>query len=388
MRYLFSRFIRFWWPGPGKWLLAISAFSGLTTMLNHAWTEREAHSKPKQRQRAVGRPDGPAPVNQGVPKQETLEDRPTSRVPSDPERPRQTILARKTSLFLYEVAPPAPSPSPSPSPSQRPGKARTAKRQPERWLPGGTPIRCVCWGAMESSNGLEAPLLGIVIEDVYQNCDGRNRLIIPRYTLVKCWANPGSVRNRIRISGKWLMTFLDGRSLKFDGVALACQVDASGEHVGLENATGGIIGKIVNTDPSARLEALIPLFVTYVLSASQNAAGAVLQASHTSGFYGSPDVAGVVAKYMDQLMEGRPDTTYVRVDAGTQFWVYTSDTIDPETRAIFADNRPPEEGFEPLPPAPSAVPMAAPAVVPARASYAVNPTQTPTNPNETARQHF
>src|SRR4051812_4181685 len=99
-----------------------------------------------------------------------------------------------------------------------------------------------------------------------------------------------------------------------------------------------MIGHVIETDPSARLEALIPLFITSVLSGVNTAAGAALQASHSSGFYQAPDTVPVVQKYMDQLMEGRPDTKYVRVDAGTQFWLVASETIDPATRSIFGDS--------------------------------------------------
>jgi hypothetical protein len=238
---------------------------------------------------------------------------------------------------------------------------------------------------------------GIVDTDVEQRCG--NRLypkVIPAQTLVSCWASPEPVRNRVGVSGVWLMTFADGKSIKFPGVAL-CREEDTAHHLGLEDGTPGVMGQVVVTDPAAQGKALLALLATSILSAGQTMAGAALQAAHSSGFYQVPDTTPILAKYLDQMLNGRTggDATYVYVPSNTQFYVVPSVTLYPNSRSPDGTMQGTAKGAESEPassePQPSTLgSLSAMEAVSAKAQAlnvnAVTPTQNASH--ETSRLHY
>jgi hypothetical protein len=333
-----NQLLRFFWPGPGRWILFILAGLGVAYYIGKYQThQRTPEVNPSHR--PVAKPNNDPKVDPAYAQKQTvladrpveLPERPTVNRPSAAraEAPERLRLAPKPALFIYE-APPVPPPAPARA--AEPVKSRMPE-DPLVWLPAGTKIPCRTSGSLESGS-LDAPLTGIVDTDVEQRCGDRlYPKVIPAQTLVSCWASPQAVRNRVGLSGIWLMTFADGRSIKFPGVALCRQEDAA-HHLGLEDATPGVLGQVVVTDPAAQGKALLALLATSILSAGQTAAGAALQAAHSSGFYQVPDTTPILAKYLDQMLNGRTggDATYVYVPSSTQFYVVPSVTIYPNSR--------------------------------------------------------
>jgi hypothetical protein len=67
-----------------------------------------------------------------------------------------------------------------------------------------------------------------------------------------------------------------------------------------------------------------------------------LQATHTTGVTALPDTTPILAKYLDQLLNGETgDGRFVRVRAGKEFYLYPTETIEPQRRVV-TDNRPAE----------------------------------------------
>jgi hypothetical protein len=56
------------------------------------------------------------------------------------------------------------------------------------------------------------------------------------------------------------------------------------------------------------------------------------QASHTTGVVGLPDTTSILAKYLDQLLNGETgDGRFVRVPASKEFYLFSTDTIEPSS---------------------------------------------------------
>ena len=70
-------------------------------------------------------------------------------------------------------------------------------------------------------------------------------------------------------------------------------------------------------------------------------ATSTLQASHTTGVVGLPDTMPILAKYLDQLLNGETgDGRFVRVPASKEFYVFVTETVLPGDRAIADEKRP------------------------------------------------
>ena len=217
--------IRFFWPGPGKWILLIVAGLGLAYYFGKYQQAQRAAQGAVQSNRPVGQPDrDPKPDPAYAQKENALVDRPVN-LPSRPTerreapiRPETARLIPKPALFVYEAPPPAPSPSPVQPQSapqvRRASSSADSASEPLVWLPAGVPIPCRISGNLESGD-LDAPITGLVDTDVKQMCGNRLQTVIPANTIVTGWAEPEAVRDRISASGTWQMTFADGRAIRF-----------------------------------------------------------------------------------------------------------------------------------------------------------------------------
>src|SRR6516164_8436217 len=82
--------------------------------------------------------------------------------------------------------------------------------------------------------------------------------------------------------------------------------------------------------------------MTAAMQTGTAVATSTLQAAHTTGVTALPDTTPILAKYLDQLLNGETgDGRFVRVRAGKEFYVYPTETIEPQHRAI-TDNQPTE----------------------------------------------
>jgi hypothetical protein len=101
-------------------------------------------------------------------------------------------------------------------------------------------------------------VVGEVIRDVYQN----GHLIIPAGAIATCWAQPGAVRDRIEVAGKWSLTYPDGKEFELEGVACDREADPANQQFGIEDGSAGLQGDLVESDHWANAKAFIALLIT------------------------------------------------------------------------------------------------------------------------------
>jgi hypothetical protein len=221
----------------------------------------------------------------------------------------------------------AATPTPTPVPARRP-------KDPDIWLPPSIFIPCVLVNTVESSH-INTPVVGEVTRDIYQKNNGVSRLIIPAGTLVSSFAQSGAVRDRIEVSGVWLLVYPDGRQLRINGIACDREADPANQMFGIEDGSAGLQGELIESDHWANAKAFIALLMTATMQTGTAVATAALQASHTTGVVGLPDTTPILSKYLDQLLNGETgDGRFVRVAAGKEFYVVPTQVIYPTHRSI------------------------------------------------------
>ena len=87
---------------------------------------------------------------------------------------------------------------------------------------------------------------------------------------------------------------------------------------------------LVESDHWANAKAFIALLMTATMQTGTAVATSALQASHTTGVVGLPDTTPILAKYLDQLLNGETgDGRFVRVPASKEFYVFVTETVLP-----------------------------------------------------------
>jgi hypothetical protein len=175
-----------------------------------------------------------------------------------------------------------------------------------------------------------------VTEDVWHN----GELIIPAGTEVHGRASLDRSRERIAVSGKWVLVWRDGSpmngtELVLNGIALDRQRDDVTGEFGLRDGSAGLLGTLLKTDDWAEIKLFAATFLSGMASGLQE-----LQTQQTLvGFSQVPEATGrnaallgtsdVLNAYARQIQEAiERDGFYVRVPTGKQFYIYVTETID------------------------------------------------------------
>ena len=245
--------------------------------------------------------------------------------------------------------PPAPKAQP-PQPNSKPAalpklvhlyRAAQAKaRQPEppkpprTFAPPGTLVPCQLVITVDSSS-LQTPVVGFVTDDVWHN----QQLIIPAGTEVHSFAKRGRVRDRIEVTGEWKFVFHDGREVRINGIALDRDYNPDKDSYAITDGSAGIKGSVHKSDE----------YLEFKMFAATALAGATKSAEKTTrsafgeyadnslgnaGLEGASAVAERYAKLMLDQIEG--DGLFVRVPAGTEFYVYTLQLFEPKLASVAA----------------------------------------------------
>jgi hypothetical protein len=187
---------------------------------------------------------------------------------------------------------------------------------------------------------MNTPVVGKVEHDVIcvngLDKDGNQRRVIniPAGTVVSCFANGGSVRDRIEVAGTWLFVFPDNRSLKVDGIACNREADPSTMQFGDEDGSAGLKGELVESNHWANAQAFLALLMTTANQAITAGVSGALSRGYGGGV-ALPDTSAIQAKYLDQLFNGQNgDARYVHVGASTEFYIFPTVTIRAAHRAI------------------------------------------------------
>ncbi|MEO6750840.1 MAG: TrbI/VirB10 family protein [Opitutus sp.] len=204
------------------------------------------------------------------------------------------------------------------------------------YAPFGRLIPCETIVTLESSK-LDTPVIGLVTEDVWH--DGR--LVIPAGTEVHGRAALDRSRERIAVSGRWVVVWRDGSPLNgtelvLSGIALdRARDDVSGEF-GLRDGSAGLVGQLLKSDNWEEIKLFASTFLAGFASGLQElqnqgtAVGGLAQvpvaSSRNAALQGTADVLNAYARQIQETIAR--DGFFVRVPAGKQFYLYVTETID------------------------------------------------------------
>ncbi len=202
---------------------------------------------------------------------------------------------------------------------------------PRLFAPRGILIKAALVITVDSSS-LETPVLGLVIEDVYWN----HQLVLPAGTQVHAKAGSGRVRDRIEIKGSFNFIWDDGREYSISGVALDHEKLTDGTFA-VTDGSAGIRGRIIKNDEYAEVKILIAEALQGIMNNNQQQFQTIYgmapmnttrNAALGGGSQAASAYSGMLTKKLDQ------DLDFVRVAAGTTFYIYTLDVFEPEMASI------------------------------------------------------
>lgn len=204
------------------------------------------------------------------------------------------------------------------------------------YAPFGRLIPCETVITIESSK-LDTPVIGLVTEDIWH----ASELIIPAGAEVHGRASLDRARERVAVSGKWVVVWRDGSQLNgtelvLNGIALdRAKDDVSGEF-GLRDGSAGLLGDLVKSDNLQEIKLFASTFLAGFaggLQELQNQGtgfGGIAQVPVASGrnaaLQGTADVLNAYAKQIQEAIAR--DGFFVRVPAGKQFYLYVTETVD------------------------------------------------------------
>lgn len=180
-------------------------------------------------------------------------------------------------------------------------------------------------------------MIGLVTEDVWHN----GQLIIPAGTEVHGRASIDRARERIAVSGQWVVVWRDGSPLNgtelvLNGIALDRQKNDTTETFGMRDGSAGLLGNLIKTDDWQEIKLFASTFLSGFAGGLQQvqnqgtAFGGVAQvplaSSRNAGLQGAADVLNAYARQIQETITR--DGFFVRVPAGKQFYLYVTETID------------------------------------------------------------
>jgi hypothetical protein len=327
------RFLSFFYRGPGILLVIVGGIMFVAYVIHQGQEKAAAQQSSNQPTRELGKTNPTSNVDPSVASKETVLSNkqlsPPHNVEPDPvkttsvsnqvSQPRAPLPTLITFYSQVAAVPPVEKPKEKPV-------------QPEQlWLPPSIFIPCVLVNTVESSH-INTPVVGEVLRDVYQN----GKLIISAGTIVSSFASSGAVRDRIEVAGSWLLVFHDGRQLKVNGIACVRQANPENQQFGVEDGSAGLLGELKESDHWANAKAFIALLMTSATQAGTAAvSGAVSHGLGAGVGVGLPDTSPIMAKYLDQLLNGSTgDGRYVQVAAGTEFYIFPTETVLPTHRSV------------------------------------------------------
>jgi hypothetical protein len=204
------------------------------------------------------------------------------------------------------------------------------------YAPFGRLIPCETVVTIESSK-LDTPVIGLVTDDVWHN----GELIIPAGTEVHGRASLDRARERVAVSGKWVVVWRDGSPLNgtelvLNGIALDRAKDDTTGEFGLRDGSAGLLGDLIKSDNWQEVKLFASTFLAGFAGGMQQlqnqgtAFGGVAQvpvaSTRNAALQGTADVLNTYARQIQEAVAR--DGFFVRVAAGKQFYLYVTETID------------------------------------------------------------
>ena len=200
----------------------------------------------------------------------------------------------------------------------------------EWFLPYGRLLRCELVNTVDSTN-IDTPIIGLVIEDAWNG----GRVIVPVGTEVHGLAQKSPSRERIGSDRQWFLVFQDGRELPISGTVLDYAPKDS-DSWAESDGSAGLRGFIVRSDKYAEAKAILAAMISAGAGAFPETAnlippfGGATQLNRggmDSAFSAGLEAGGQL--YSKRLLERLDkDPFYVRVPAGSTFYLYVTQTVD------------------------------------------------------------
>lgn len=206
-----------------------------------------------------------------------------------------------------------------------------APEQPRIYGPRGLLIKAVLVLTVDSSD-FDTPVLALVTEDVYWN----GNLLVPAGTQVFAKAAQGNFRDRIEVKGQFTFVWADGREYKINALALDHETEQDGTF-SLTDGSAGIKGAIIEPDNSNVLKMLAAQAIAGFAQGSQSSFntpfGSVPERS--TGNAAATGIGGAGNQYAELLFgKIEEELSYVRVAAGTEFYIFTEDVFEPDLASV------------------------------------------------------
>jgi hypothetical protein len=267
-----------------------------------------------------------------------------------PAVPAQATAAKGYTIDegIPDIKPMRPTPTPPPLPMMPEGRPVALKTPPpipqaifamkesslsENYLPYGRLLKCELVNTVDSIN-LETPIIGLITEDVWR--DGR--LIIPAGTEVHGAAKNSPARDRVGSDHEWMLVFQDGKQLPLAGTVLDYAPDEKEPGRWQEtDGSAGLRGYKIAADKYAEAKAILASMVsagagafpgvTNIISPLTGGATQLQGGGMTQALSAGLQAGGQL--YAQRLLEGmQKNPYYVRVPAGTLFYLYVTQTVD------------------------------------------------------------
>jgi hypothetical protein len=267
---------------------------------------------------------------------------------TDAQASRSTVTTFDNNIPVFRPAPPASTPPQSgitPATKAAP-KAQTSlmafsfsdtPHLSDSYAAYGRFLRCKLLITVDS-NSIQTPIVGVLLEDVYSI---HHELLIPAMAEVHGMAQAASAEERIASQSHWVLVWKkDGQEveLPLDGIALDHAPSPKGTGWGLTDGSAGLRGQEIRSDNLAEIKMLLAQFSAgFAQSFAQSGLQSVITpsgtvlASQNNGFQqaaaqGAENAANLYAQQIADTV--KREGIFIRVPAGTDFYVYVTQTID------------------------------------------------------------
>jgi hypothetical protein len=193
------------------------------------------------------------------------------------------------------------------------------------FAPYGRLIRCQLVNSVETIQ-IETPIIGLVTHEVWH----QGKLIVPVGTEVHGRARADRTRDRLAAQEQWRLVFHDGTELAVTGIALDQDAAPDETHWGLTDGSAGLTGEKIKSDAFAEGK----LFLATALSGLAQGFRPTFSTPfgiQTSGSFRNAGLSGasaVMDSYAEQVLAAiKRDGLFVRIPAGKQFYLYTTQRI-------------------------------------------------------------
>lgn len=204
------------------------------------------------------------------------------------------------------------------------------------YAPYGRLIPCETVITVDSSQ-MDTPIIGLVTEPVYHN----GQLIIPAGAEVHGKASPNRVRERIDAAGDWVIVWRDysdfnGAEMVVQGIALDMSKNFIEGKWAMNDGSAGLKGYLIKSDNWAEVKQYAATFLSKFSKGLQETQsirtifGSVVKLPIDSARNGLLEGSSVVLdRFAEQILnEIKEHGYYVRVPAGSQFYLYVTQTLD------------------------------------------------------------